>query len=573
MRAVVCQHAELAVVERPEPTPGAGQVRLEVLRCGICGSDLHARHGIDEWADMAAEDGLRPLRAVRRAGRLRARVLRRGRRVRPGLQAGACRPARRSSRCRCCAGRRASTPPACRPHAPGAYAEQVLVQESLMMAVPNGLPADVAALTEPMAVAWHAVRRGEVRKRRSRSSSAAGRSGSAVILMLKAKGVRDGRRQRLLARPARAGHACGADVVVDPAEGSPTPPSTEHGHLDDAPAAFELARRHAREARAPAGRLVARLAARREARRGARSTRSIFECVGVPGVIESIVDGAPLFSRVVVVGVCVGADRFTPAMAINKEIDLRFVLGYTPLEFRDTLHMLAEGKVDPRPMITGDGRARRRGRRVRRARRPRGAREDPDRSEVARQRRRCHDLKHTDVTNLTVVRRVLLHLFWFWARPPESRWRPPSSAKTLPLDHTAEAALPAPNAAIPSDPVRLAATLTTTARQLRDALGRWDPADPVPEDVTLLALHHQRILRRLTAHRPLADPALAAAAGGCPVASATRYLAPGSSRPSPARPAGCRVCGSRPRRGPRSCGGSTQQRSAASACTGRSWPR
>ncbi len=71
-------------------------------------------------------------------------------------------------------------------------------------------------------------------------------------------------------------------------------------------------------------------------------------------MIESIVDGAPLFSRVVVVGVCVGPDRFTPAMAINKEIDLRFVIGYTPLEFRDTLHMLAEGKVDPRPLITGE---------------------------------------------------------------------------------------------------------------------------------------------------------------------------------------------------------------------------
>jgi threonine dehydrogenase-like Zn-dependent dehydrogenase len=40
-------------------------------------------------------------------------------------------------------------------------------------------------------------------------------------------------------------------------------------------------------------------------------------------------------------------------MAINKEIDLRFVLGYSPLEFRDTLYMLAEGKVDPRPLITG----------------------------------------------------------------------------------------------------------------------------------------------------------------------------------------------------------------------------
>ena len=40
-------------------------------------------------------------------------------------------------------------------------------------------------------------------------------------------------------------------------------------------------------------------------------------------------------------------------MAINKEIDLRFAFGYTPLEFRDTLHMLAEGTVDPTPLITG----------------------------------------------------------------------------------------------------------------------------------------------------------------------------------------------------------------------------
>jgi threonine dehydrogenase-like Zn-dependent dehydrogenase len=29
------------------------------------------------------------------------------------------------------------------------------------------------------------------------------------------------------------------------------------------------------------------------------------------------------------------------------------VLGYTPLEFRDTLHALADGKLDPRPLITG----------------------------------------------------------------------------------------------------------------------------------------------------------------------------------------------------------------------------
>jgi threonine dehydrogenase-like Zn-dependent dehydrogenase len=40
-------------------------------------------------------------------------------------------------------------------------------------------------------------------------------------------------------------------------------------------------------------------------------------------------------------------------MAINKEIDLRFVRGYTPLEFRDALHLLADGSVDGSAMITG----------------------------------------------------------------------------------------------------------------------------------------------------------------------------------------------------------------------------
>jgi len=80
----------------------------------------------------------------------------------------------------------------------------------------------------------------------------------------------------------------------------------------------------------------------------------VFECVGVPGVIEQIISGAPLFSRVIVVGVCMGLDRIRPAMAINKEVDLRFVIGYTPPEFQETLHLLAEGKVNPAPLVTAE---------------------------------------------------------------------------------------------------------------------------------------------------------------------------------------------------------------------------
>jgi threonine dehydrogenase-like Zn-dependent dehydrogenase len=145
---------------------------------------------------------------------------------------------------------------------------------------------------------------------------------------------------------------CGADLAIDPAEGSPYEPPEGAGWITSGPQVFGLAIDTLEKLRRlPVGwwhawRLGEKLGA-------APKRPVIFECVGVPGTIGQIVDSAPLFSRVVVVGVCVGSDTFMPAMAINKEIDLRFVLGYTPLDFRDTLHMLADGKVDPRPMVTG----------------------------------------------------------------------------------------------------------------------------------------------------------------------------------------------------------------------------
>src|SRR5581483_4689488 len=137
-----------------------------------------------------------------------------------------------------------------------------------------------------------------------------------------------------------------------PAHESPFTAAPRKGHIDDTPAALDLAVSTTEKlSRLPIGWWhLWRLG---EALGAAPKHPVIFECVGMPGVIENIIDGAPLFSRIVVVGVLVGVDQITPAMAINKEIDLRFAFGYTPLEFRDVLHMLADGKVDPRPMITG----------------------------------------------------------------------------------------------------------------------------------------------------------------------------------------------------------------------------
>ena len=46
-------------------------------------------------------------------------------------------------------------------------------------------------------------------------------------------------------------------------------------------------------------------------------------------------------------------DAIEPAIAIQKEVELRFVFGHSPLEYRDALHMIADGKVRCEPMVTG----------------------------------------------------------------------------------------------------------------------------------------------------------------------------------------------------------------------------
>lgn len=351
MKAVICQNAELRVADRAALKPARGQVLLEVLRCGICGSDLHMRQHCDHMQALTARVGYN--RAARSTEELVfghefcGEVLDHGPRTRskikPGTRVCAV-PLIRNGEHVDLVGLSA--------HAPGAYAEQVLVQEALMLPIPNGLAPDTAALTEPMAVALHAVNRSEIVKRDVAIVLGCGPVGLAVICILKSMGVK-----AIVASDFSAGRRslakrCGADVVVNPAETSPYQDWKRYGFIGSAPQILELAV----DTREKLGKLPVpwwqtwRLAEKL----GLQPKRPVvFECVGVPGILQTILDGAPLMSRVVVVGVCMQSDTIEPAMAINKEIDLRFVLGYTPLEYRDALHLLAEGKVNADPLVTG----------------------------------------------------------------------------------------------------------------------------------------------------------------------------------------------------------------------------
>jgi len=351
MRAVVVHDGQLSVTELEMPTPGAGQLLVKVTRSGICGSDLHARVHCDASADVTAEVGyqhfMRRADTVVMGHEFTGEVVSYG----PGCHE------------RWAPGTPVVTLPmivtdggiqltGLSPLAPGGYAEYAVVQEDFTMEVPAGVDPDHAALTEPLAVARRAVGRGNVKRKDLCYVIGCGPIGLAVILMLKAAGVKTIVASDYSAARRRLAEECGATVVVDPRTSSPWTAVDDDRYYLDATTYFGFAadtmHQLRRVPRLPWAKVM------RVAERVGAAPRGpvVFECVGLPGVIEDIVTHAPLLSRIVVVGVCMEPDTFRPTMANAKELELRFSFSYSPAEFYETLQMIAGGKVDPSPLVT-----------------------------------------------------------------------------------------------------------------------------------------------------------------------------------------------------------------------------
>jgi threonine dehydrogenase-like Zn-dependent dehydrogenase len=352
MRAVVCQNGELDVLDVEPPAAGPGQLVIDVERCGICGSDLHARVHADQLADSAAAVGyetiMKPDDRIIFGHEIVGRVSAYGPGTRaqwkPGTRVVGLPIVRHGDDAHAVGFDTAS---------PGAYAEQVVLQEAFTFPVSESVPAEKAAFTEPMAVALHAVRRGSVGRGQTAIVIGCGPIGLAVILMLKATGVKKVIASDFSPARRKLAEQCGADVVVDPRERDPLTVVPTTGAMASFSSLVSFGIDTLAKARRVPGLPWPKLMQVAKQAGQGPSGPVIFECVGVPGIIDQIIAGAPMASCVVVVGVCMQPDTLRPSIAINKEIDLRFVLGYDPGEFVQTLHLIASGKVDPSPLHTG----------------------------------------------------------------------------------------------------------------------------------------------------------------------------------------------------------------------------
>ena len=329
MKAVIRRDGALVVDQMARPEPQAGQVLCKTLVCGICGSDLHALDHYDHMIDLTARLGA--VSHMKKGAdtvfghEFCCEVMESG----PDT-AGRFKPGARV----------VSMPGLITPtgfetvgyssRIPGGFAENIILSEMLMLEVPNGLSPEHAALTEPLAVGEHAVAKAGVEADHVPMVIGCGPVGLAVISALKARGAGPIIACDFSPERRAAAEAMGADHLIDPKTVSPhacwadfgVPASTAEGVI--------------------------------AAAQGASARRPlIFECVGMPGMLQSLAMAAPTGSRIVVAGVCMEVDGIEPLAFISKEIELRFVLGYTPEEFAASLHNLAEGRTAYTRSITG----------------------------------------------------------------------------------------------------------------------------------------------------------------------------------------------------------------------------
>jgi threonine dehydrogenase-like Zn-dependent dehydrogenase len=194
------------------PEPGPDEVLVRIDSVGICGSDMHAYLGHDDR---------RPAPLI--LGHEGAGVTADGRRVTINpLVNDPNSAASRSGRENLCPSRQIiSMPPR-----EGAFAEYVAIPERNLIEVPSHITLEQAALAEPIAVSWHAVRLGlaalHPADERRAHVIGGGAIGLAAALALTAMGVE----QVTLSEPnaARATYlrdTCGIAVVDTPEQDIP----------------------------------------------------------------------------------------------------------------------------------------------------------------------------------------------------------------------------------------------------------------------------------------------------------------------------------------------------------------
>ena len=311
MKAAVYKgNQQFNVEEIPTPTPGPGEVLVDIKYCAICGTDVHAY--LYDAAPPGTVMGHEYCGTVAQVG-TGVTQWREGDRVVGG----------------------GGTPP--RGAGPGfmsdprfnfrtmgyaeypvrAYAEYILMPEWQPLSVPEEVSDEAASMCEPCAVAVHAVRKSELRLGDSVAILGAGPIGLLCLQAAKAAGAG----AVFVSEPAPARKAAalemGADAVLDPTSQD----------------------------------VVAEVVSET----GGLGPNVVFDCAGIRSTLNDAMNLVRRSGLVVLVAVPWVDMPVLPVDWMSREVKLQTSWGSRPVDWRIALDLLGSGKVTVAPMLSEAG--------------------------------------------------------------------------------------------------------------------------------------------------------------------------------------------------------------------------
>lgn len=322
MRAAVLRGGVVETRDTPDPTPGSGQILVRSLACGICASDLHFMdHPEGDADDDTGLSNHDPDADIVMGHEYCAEIVDYG----PGTQR------------QWAPGTRVSSIPALvvgdgirvigqAPDAPGGFGEYFLLTEAMTQVVPTDLPSELVAIADAITVGWSYAKRAAVAPKEVPLVIGCGAIGLAVIASLRRLGVGPIVAADFVPSRRATALAMGADTVIDPAAispytawrevafGSPDPVRDIMGLLD----------------------LPGCVA---------------FECVGLPGVLDTIVRGCERGTRIFSAGGPPQGDHLHTMSAKRKGLNLQFGGGPSMTHWNEAFVEVCAGRLDVTPMF------------------------------------------------------------------------------------------------------------------------------------------------------------------------------------------------------------------------------
>lgn len=290
------------------PTPGPGEVLLEIQRIGVCGSDIHVYHGKHPYTGYPVVQGHEFSATVKAVGPGVTGLLP-GAKVTsmPQIVCGECAPCKRGDYHICDKLKVQGF------QAPGCAQELWVTSADSVIPLPESFSFEQGALVEPLSVAVHAV---------SRAGEIAGKNvavmGAGPIGNLVAQTVRES----------------GGKVLI----------------TDLSDYRLEVARKSGLEATFNSREET--LAQASERVFGKAGFQVAFECVGVEPTMTAAISAIQKGGTIVVVGVFGEKPRVDLGLVQDHELNLRGTLMYQRRDYLRAVELIASGGVKTAPLIS-----------------------------------------------------------------------------------------------------------------------------------------------------------------------------------------------------------------------------